>query len=105
MDPKKHIPDTIALIRRILTRIEDHAGTLQEIQWDRGRRPTSAHDAGTRQRGGKPDPTGETATDLPRLGVRDALKTAHEDLDKVAAVLLELDTVMVRALERWEGDR
>jgi hypothetical protein len=99
-----HITDTVTLIGRILARIEAHATTLQDIQWERGRRPASANDAGTRQRGGKPDPTGETATDAPRIRVRDALKATHRDLDRVARDLLILEARMALAIKKWEGE-
>lgn len=96
--------DLISVIRQTLARIEKEAEVLHDIQWDKGRRPAQANDAGTRQRGGKPDPTGETATDAPRLVVRDAVKATDRDLNEVARQLLTLETRILRARRKWEAE-
>jgi hypothetical protein len=99
-----HIHETITLLRRVLDRIEAQSVDLQDVQWDRGRRPATVNDAGTRQRGGKADPTGETAADQPRLKVREALAATHRDLDEAARLLLLLDGRMGLALKKWQGE-
>lgn len=87
-----------------LERIKANAELLAQLQWDKGRRPSSANDAGTRQRGGKSDPTGDTACDMSRLKLRDALKATERDLDHLARVTLRLDAMIVLALKHWDGE-
>lgn len=100
-----HVATSLASARAALERVEALSAVLTDVQWTRGRRPATAQDVGTRQRGGKPDPTGDTATDVPRLGVRSALKATARDLDSVVVALGTLERRMASALRSWEGDK
>lgn len=101
---------TQELLRRVTTLLEriPELHTLltvaQEASEIPGRRPTELDDPGIRSQGGPPsDLTYDVVTDSSRWMVSHAVKVSDRHLLRAIVHLQAAESVLVRALDRWDG--
>lgn len=75
---------------------------VQDLQWERARRPEGAP-TGRRSQGGHADPTADSATDSGRLYVRSVIDRSAPLLVATATTLGGVRRGLEKALARWEG--